>query len=186
MIDCMSACFELEPYEELIAVTGCSSTALFWPTVRLAGIAVAAGYIGARLEVWLAADPTLVAATRAALLLVAGWLLVRLVSRPFRSWSGQLCAVTSHRILIKYSLKKPPVWSIPYGMITDVRCHRRSGQFITNTATVTIQTTFSAHPACLRRIRRPQLLLQDVGAAASQTGIPSAPSSRYHAQRQGR
>lgn len=172
--------FELEPYERLLAVAGRSPRVLIGPTVRLVIAAAVIGYCGARVGLWLESDPTLVMGSRALLGLVFVWAVLRWVVRPFRAWSGQACAVTSHRLMIRYSTKGPAAWSIPYGMITDVRWSRGLGGVATRSGTVSVQTTLSPYAAEIPQMGRHKSFLRelDQARAAQWMRAPGLAASR--------
>lgn len=162
----------LESYERLLVVVGRSPVVLVGPGVRLVLISAGSGFAAARSGRWLAAQPDLILPSRMAIVVLAGWLALRWVGRPFRAWSGQLCVLTTHRIVISYSRKGPASWSIPYGMITDVVCIR-SGRLRLRVNSLRIQTTLSPFPARLPNIGH----LKPFMAAIAAVRADSAPDT---------
>ncbi len=138
--------FSLEPCERLLVVVGRSPTALVMPAVRLIALSAGAGYLAARVGRWLARQPQLLLGVRIVLALLVAVLVLRWVVRPFRSWSGQYCGLTTHRVVIRYHRKGSDSWSIPYGMITHVD-RVRTGRLALRANTLRIQTTLSSFPA---------------------------------------
>lgn len=157
----------LEPYERLLVVVGRSPSALVGPAVRLMIIGAASCFVASRSGRWLISQPGLVLPCRIAIFLVAGALALRWVVRSFRAWSGQLCALTTHRIVIRYSRKGPAAWSIPYGTITSVVCVKtpgRNGWQGLRANSLRIETTLSPFPARLPNVANAKSLAAAVAA----------------------
>lgn len=163
----------LEPCERVLAMVGRSPAVLIGPAVRLMLICAAAGFVASRSGRWLVAQPNLVLPCRIAIIVVAGALALRWVGRPFRAWSGQLCALTTHRIVIRYSRKGPASWSIPYGMITDVACIK-SGRLRLRANSLRIQTTLSPFPAQLPNVGHLKPFVAAVAAVSAGQAVGTA------------
>ncbi len=163
----------LEPYERVLVVVGRSPAVLIGPAVRLMLICAVGGFAAARCSRWLAAQPSLVFPSRIAIIVVAGAFALRWIAKPFRAWSGQLCALTTHRIVIRYSRKGPASWSIPYGMITDVACVK-SGRLRLRANSLRIQTTLSPFPARLPNVGHPKRFAAAMAAASAGQAVATA------------
>lgn len=150
--------FSLEPYERLLVVVGRSPTALALPALRLIALFGGAGYLAARAGRWFGHEPQLLLGGRIVLALLVAVLVLRWVRRPFRSWSGQYCGLTTHRVVIRYHRKGSDSWSIPYGMITHVD-RVRTGRLTLRANTLRIQTTLSSFPAIVPGVGRPAALV---------------------------
>ncbi|MDP3972240.1 MAG: hypothetical protein Q8P61_04920, partial [Candidatus Nanopelagicales bacterium] len=95
----MSAVSDLEPYERLLAVVGPSPVGLAGPAVRLVVFSGLFGYFWAWTGSWPESSEVVTGFVRLVAVLVLFAVGVRWVVRPWWCWSGQWCALTSHRLL---------------------------------------------------------------------------------------
>jgi len=159
---------DLEPYERLVAFVGPSPFGLVWPAVRLVLVIGFLGFCWARVAPgtesagWFA---QVLGFVIPALLL---WLGYRWGVRPWWRWSGQWCALTTHRLLIGSGRRAH--WSIPYGMITSVIARGALPRWLTGTMQLTVFTTMREYPATFRWLDRRSLV--PAGIELARRGAP--------------
>lgn len=178
----MSTVSDLEPYERLLAVVGPRPVGLAGPAVRLVVFSGLFGYFWAWTGLWPESSEIVTGLVRLVAVLVLVAVGVRWVVRPWWRWSGQWCALTSHRLLIGYRRQRAD-WSIPYGMITNVDSRSGLAQWITGTRELSVNTTMREYPAVFRWLDRRSQVPEQLEIARQQfinsPAGASAGSDRY-------
>lgn len=131
---------------------------LLGTTIRLLIVAVAAGYLIARLGTWGEPERTIAIWAAVALTTLFAW---TLVIRRFRLWSSMRATVASDRIEIRYRRRRQG-WQIPMVSVVDVSCNAGPIQRIFGVGDVVIRTNFSHESAVIGGVADAQGVVTDL------------------------